>query len=580
MAFQVSPSDGARSASTGSGNEPDPLVGRVLDRRYRMDAVLGAGGVGVVYRGTHTHLNRPVAIKVLHPHFGEIEDLRRRFEREAKALSTLAHPNIVAISDYGIADGMPYLAMELLEGRTLAELLDGDGPPEPDVAIDIVRQILRGLAFAHTHKIVHRDLKPANVFLVALPDAPNHVKLLDFGLAKVFSLDEDQSPNEPTLTKMGTILGTPAYMSPEQAAGVAVDERTDVYAVGVLFFELLTGRFPFDGETRADILRAHIVNDVPHPSEVRPGLEVSHATDALIRRAMAKNRAGRFADGTSMLAAVDALERPIATVHVVTEAVSSVRQKSERSENPTLVSSSRPSGRRSAAPSKRSIVGVALALMALVGSLAGLWFLREATAEPDPPVPAGRATRQPSQSGSSKREPQAPRAVPPSPPPQEAPTATPPAPIPNRPPARETLILRTLPRELRSLAAQAIAGHTLNASQLRRLRGYQRDHRDDARPFLILGHDFANRDWFTSAIERYERAITMDPSVRGDTTLQRQLLRMARTQTAGTKASDAIVAIYGPEILPMLDRAIARADGDDPEELARLVQLRDRLRGH
>ncbi|MCA9609964.1 MAG: serine/threonine protein kinase, partial [Myxococcales bacterium] len=208
----------------------DPLIGRVLDQRYRIETVLGAGGVGVVYRAEHTGLRRPVALKVLRHGFEENPHLRRRFEREARVLSQLSHPNVVALTDYGIADGLPFLVMELLEGRTLEDLLEEEGPPAPRVALDIVRAVVRGLAFAHDRSVLHRDLKPGNVFLQSLPDDPHHVKLLDFGLAKLLVDEETSSGEEPTLTKAGTIVGTPAYMSPEQASGGRVDPRSDVYS--------------------------------------------------------------------------------------------------------------------------------------------------------------------------------------------------------------------------------------------------------------------------------------------------------------------------------------------------------------
>ena len=203
--------------------QPDSLIGRKLDGRYEMLGRLGEGGVGVVYRARQVHLGREVAIKVLHKDAAAIPEWRRRFEREAQALSALAHPNVVPVTDSGIDNGVPFLVMELLQGKTLADLLK-EGPLPLWRALDIARQLLRGLAFAHGKGIVHRDLKPANVFLQELPDQADHVRLLDFGMVK-FLEKADSGPMADTLTRAGVVFGTPAYLSPEQAKGGPADAQ-------------------------------------------------------------------------------------------------------------------------------------------------------------------------------------------------------------------------------------------------------------------------------------------------------------------------------------------------------------------
>ena len=218
---------------------PDPFIGRTLNGRYEVLARLGVGGVGVVYRGRHIQLDRLVAIKVLQQSAAESPEWRRRFEREARVLSALAHPNIVPITDFGIDGDVPYLVMELLEGKTLADLIN-EGPVSLARALDIVRQTLRGLAFAHDQAIAHRDLKPANIFLQALPDQTDHVRLLDFGTAKFLEGASSRSPAE-NLSLGGVVFGTPSYMAPEQAKAERVDARADIYAAGVILFELLAG---------------------------------------------------------------------------------------------------------------------------------------------------------------------------------------------------------------------------------------------------------------------------------------------------------------------------------------------------
>ena len=279
-----------------SKTDPDPLIGRTLDGRYEVLGRLGEGGVGVVYRGRQTHLGRFVAIKVLHQDAAGIPEWRRRFEREAKALSALAHPNVVPVTDFGIDGGLPFLVMELLQGKTLGELIkEVPGPLPLGRTVDIVRQTLRGVAFAHGKGIVHRDLKPANVFLQELPDQADHVRLLDFGMAKFLEGSSSRTVPE-NLTRAGIVFGTPAYMSPEQVKAGAVDARSDVYAAGILLFELLAGRRPFVADSYEGYMGAHLTQPVPSLAKVRPKIPAARLFQAFIERAMAKKPAERFED--------------------------------------------------------------------------------------------------------------------------------------------------------------------------------------------------------------------------------------------------------------------------------------------
>ena len=290
-----------------SKSEPqtDPLIGRTLDGRYEVLGRLGEGGVGVVYRGRQTHLGRFVAIKVLHQDAAGIPEWRRRFEREAKALSALAHPNVVPVTDFGIDGGVPFLVMELLQGKTLNELIK-EGPLPLARTLDIVRQTLRGLAFAHGKGIVHRDLKPANVFLQELPDQADHVRLLDFGMAKFLEGSGSRTVPE-NLTRAGIVFGTPAYMSPEQVKAGAVDARSDVYTAGILLFELLSGRRPFLADSYEGYLGAHLTQPVPSLAKLRPKIPAARVFQALIERAMAKKPAERFEDAGALLAGLEAV---------------------------------------------------------------------------------------------------------------------------------------------------------------------------------------------------------------------------------------------------------------------------------
>ena len=278
----------------------ESLVGRCIDERYQLEAEIGVGGLGSVYRALHTKLQRPVAVKLLHENYGSDLLQRRRFEREAKALAALGHPHIVAILDYGVSENRPYLVMELLEGETLAQRLKrGQIALKP--ALSIAQQLLEALAFMHNAGLVHRDVKPSNVFLQRMPNGRERVKVLDFGLAKFTA--PTVAGSDPTLTRDGTIVGTPAYMSPEQATGDMVDARGDVYAVGVILFQMLAGKLPFEGDA-IQLIRSHLVATVPTLEQIRPEGPASSAIDTLIQRAMAKQREERFADAGEMLRAL------------------------------------------------------------------------------------------------------------------------------------------------------------------------------------------------------------------------------------------------------------------------------------
>lgn len=274
---------------------PDPLLGRELDGRYRLESKLGEGGLGVVYRARHLRLDRDFAIKVLQPEYAQNESLRARFEREAKALGALTHPGVVGVTDFGIDGLSPFLVMELLEGATLDQCM-----PLPDArALAILRDVLGAVAFAHGLGLVHRDLKPANVFLQALPEGEERVRVLDFGLAKFL----DQSDGA-VLTKPGATLGTPAYMSPEQALGGVASPRNDVYSLGILLFELLAHERPFRG-IGGDLMRQHLLVPVPSLGDKRPDLPALAAIDGIVQRACAKAPAERYADAAEMRAALD-----------------------------------------------------------------------------------------------------------------------------------------------------------------------------------------------------------------------------------------------------------------------------------
>jgi len=265
-------------------------VGQLLDGRYRVEAHLAHGGMATVYLGTDTRLDRTVALKIMHAELANDEDFVRRFVAEARSIARLSHPNVVTVYDQG-ADGRTlYLAMEYVPGRTLRDLLTVRSALRPREALDILEGVLAGLAAAHAAGIAHRDVKPENVLL-----GDNHsIKVADFGLARLLS--------DATHTKSGMLIGTPAYLAPEQVAGGRTDVRTDVYATGIMLFELLTGRQPYTGDTPLMVAYRHVNEVVPAPSSLVPGLPP--ALDSLVALATSRDPELRPADAGQFLHAV------------------------------------------------------------------------------------------------------------------------------------------------------------------------------------------------------------------------------------------------------------------------------------
>jgi serine/threonine protein kinase len=291
---------GSPVPAAAAGRTADPSwIGRSFEGRYRIEAQLGDGGVGHVYRARHLGLDRPVALKVLRKQHNERWVSRQRFEREARALGQLSHPHIVAVMDSGIDGEVPFLVMELLEGQDLASLLRG-GALAPRLACRYALELLEGLAFVHQHGLVHRDIKPGNVFLERPEPGVERVKLLDFGLARLVVPTEDAA-----VSRYGEMLGTPAYMAPEQITAETVDARSDVYAVGLLLFEMLAGRRPFQG-SEPEVWSQQLSAPVPRVSELLPDAPQLSGVDDVIQRAVHKDASARFADARAMATALAA----------------------------------------------------------------------------------------------------------------------------------------------------------------------------------------------------------------------------------------------------------------------------------
>jgi serine/threonine-protein kinase len=283
---------------------------------YRLDKILGRGGMGTVYSGEHVYIKKPVAVKVLHPQFARYTEAVNRFLREARAASSINHPNIVDVTDFGLlGDGLVYFVMEFLDGKSLEDLIEREGAVELHRAINIANQMALALEAAHEQGVIHRDLKPDNVMLLPRPGrrdlvriatgdaiaqaaAPpvlereqswDFVKLLDFGIAKVLIPDELTAE-----TVQGAVFGTPEYMSPEAARGEDVDHRADIYSLGVIMFDMLTGRPPFEAQAASEVLQMQIHKAPPSPREFAPHREITESAERVILKAMHKDANRRY----------------------------------------------------------------------------------------------------------------------------------------------------------------------------------------------------------------------------------------------------------------------------------------------
>ncbi len=298
-----------RQASPRETLDPSDLVGQRLFGEYTIQSKLGEGGMGAVYLAQQDSIEQKIAVKVLHEESAESDELVQRFHREAQVVSMITHPNIIRVFIFGRTDqDLLYLAMEYVNGVPLREVLDREQLLDEMRAIKILKQICSGLSEAHDLGIIHRDLKPDNVLLTEWRGEKDFAKILDFGIAKIKQPQGQQEQKK--LTQAGIVYGTPEYLSPEQAQAMDLDQRTDIYSLGCILYEMMTGHLPFSAKTPVKILTAHVFNDPTPPSEVAPD-RVSPTMQNIILKAMAKEPDERFQSAMDMFEALVAREQEI-----------------------------------------------------------------------------------------------------------------------------------------------------------------------------------------------------------------------------------------------------------------------------
>lgn len=279
----------AKAPNPNETAEAQALVGKVLDGRYRVDSVLGAGGMGMVFRGVQTSVQRPVALKTLHTHLAMAPAFFERFKREAEIASRLHHPNIITIFDFGrTSDGLCYYVMEMLPGESLRQRVKQHGPLSLRQAAAVVEQTALGVGHAHKQQVIHRDLKPHNIMITEV-DGHEYVKVLDFGLVKALEQEDEEQ-----LTSTGQVLGTPQYMPPEQAGGEVVDQRSDLYSLTGVFYYCLTGHSPFGANTVRKALTSALAANLPAVATYRKGAPVPEAIDRFLKKGLEPEKDDRY----------------------------------------------------------------------------------------------------------------------------------------------------------------------------------------------------------------------------------------------------------------------------------------------
>ncbi len=539
------------------GNNPkDPRIGTVLQGRYRIIDQIATGAMGSIYRGARLKLGRTVAIKFLDASFtASSDELLQRFSREATAMSRLTHPHCVSVIDFGVAEGTPYIVMEHVSGTTLLQLIEW-GRVAPGRAIRIIRQVLAGLAHAHRQEVIHRDIKPANIMLTEATGTGDHARILDFGLAKLL----DIRPSDPRdLSTSRVVLGTPSYMSPEQAQGKPVDARTDIYSVGIVLFELLTNKRPFIGADGLETLRMHQEDKPPYLADLCPEGDFSAELESVIARALAKIPDKRFASAIDFADALDAVPEAAAPAPY--------RDSDAAADRTAAV--------RSPAASRRHtrLAGLALAVATLGLVIWYLWPRPEprssartpthppsatsatsATAAPAPATDDRQAAADPAlgdDAGVDAAAAAADATVPTDSAPPDA-TTTPDAAaaVPTTPP-------RTAARGRTIADAEKLLDRGKKAEALTLLRRLARKSPKNAYLHMLIGKLYFDKRWTSHGLEAYQRAIANNPAYRKSSRIIRSAIDCLESPKVYGKATTLLRSV-GKPALPHLEKAAAR----------------------
>jgi serine/threonine-protein kinase len=512
----------------------DPRIGAVLQGRYRVLDAIAAGGMGTVYRGERVGLQRIVAIKFLHAEVAGGEQFRKRFEIEARAMSRLSHPHCVPVIDFGVVD-VPYFVMDYVTGQPLGKLIE-QGPIPVKRAIHITRQLLAGLAHAHSHGIVHRDIKPDNLILDEALGTRDHLRILDFGLAKLHDFGVDLT--------LGLAVGTPSYMAPEQTRSEPVDMRTDLYAVGVVLHEMLTGTKPFRADSIPELIRLQREGTPVPIRTVRPEAGFSTKLEAVVQRALAKRPSARFQTASEMAAALDAIPDPSAadegfasTVAAPVDLMSSPPKASSSTATPTVneatVGATPATRRRSTVRRRLLLAGGLMVAAAGVGLVVAALLRSRNSATPASPPPTQIA----------------------------APVATPREPPPALP-------------GLDEVRAQIDSGRNApREAALKTIARLRKQAPSNAGLAYLEGNAFSGKMWWSEALASYRDAIRLDSRYREDRRLINNMIGSLMSSSFHDKAARFLRDDIGAPAVPLLEDASRAAESTTTRQRAAALLL-------
>ncbi len=536
----------------------DSRIGTMLNERYRIIKRIASGGMGIVYRGEHVELGKAVAIKFIQELFVSNERLLGRFQREAKAMSKLSHPYCVSVIDFGV-DGLPYIVMEYVTGETLKDLLALE-KFSVGRSLRVARQLLAAVGHAHSHGIVHRDIKPENIMVSRATGMGEHIRIFDFGLAKL--LDASQQAYQ---SMTSVVIGTPHYMSPEQSRGSKVDERADLYSIGVVLFELLTGRKLFAQEEAFEVVRAHRETTPPSLNEVQPTKAFSKELETVIAKSLCKNPSDRYPTADSFLEALDA------TPEAQTENGEYAGEIDPQYLDPTLlqesVDTSEVLPQRAGAQKPRRIlivsssrrlfglvVFIMLILTGVAGWLAYTQFSAAQSAEQEQPTKtAKKKKRQAKSPPKTKAKTTGQRPAQANPPKSEARTAAEPPrekvePTEQKPaPKGDTSRAAKTLDDVRVLIEQGRTQAAIDG--LVRLR-----QKNPNSPYIVylLGNQYYEKMWWSDALDMYQQAIRLNSGYRKRRPLIRNAINALNSNKTRRKARSLILNHIGKAALPQL----------------------------